>query len=79
MQPHSLRHGQLWRPQLGATPGAEHRCTALAISHPAVDIMLPPVQARAAVLERELADSERTHALRDKATAVLKEEIAELR
>jgi hypothetical protein len=32
-----------------------------------------------AALEAELADSERTHTLRDKATAVLKEEIAELR
>lgn len=37
------------------------------------------LQVRATALERELADSERTHALRDKATAVLKEEIAELR
>lgn len=37
------------------------------------------MQARLAAVERELADSERTHALRDKATAVLKEEIAELR
>lgn len=33
---------------------------------------------RIAYLERELADSEKTHALRDKATSVLKEEIAEL-
>ncbi|KDD76266.1 hypothetical protein H632_c292p2, partial [Helicosporidium sp. ATCC 50920] len=34
---------------------------------------------RARQLERALADSERTHQLRDRATAVLKEEIAELR
>lgn len=40
---------------------------------------LTAAQARLAALEQELADSERTHALRDRATAVLKEEIAELR
>lgn len=40
---------------------------------------LAAAQARVAALERELADSERTHSLRDRATAVLKEEIAELR
>ena len=37
------------------------------------------LQERLAAVELELADSERTHALRDKATAVLKEEIHELR
>ncbi len=40
---------------------------------------LAAAQARLAALEQELVDSERTHALRDRATAVLKEEIAELR
>lgn len=40
---------------------------------------LAVLQARMERLERELADSERTHTLRDRATAVLKEEIAELR
>jgi hypothetical protein len=40
---------------------------------------LGALRARMAALEAELADSERTHTLRDKATAVLKEEIAELR
>ena len=40
---------------------------------------LEALRVQLAGVVRDLADSERTHALRDKATAVLKEEIAELR
>jgi len=37
------------------------------------------LEARVAVVEEELAESEHTHDLRDKATAILKDELAELR
>jgi hypothetical protein len=66
----------------GGTPGAS--AGAAAAVPPKPPATPPPhdpaaLAARVAALEHEIVDSERTHALRDRASAVLKEEVAELR